>query len=211
MYTADGYGTQTGGLSYIESIVDLQQGPTCGLEAVENVVQMFFPARNDLQDTHLIPLATRSGMMMLDSDGPWLHPAGYKPLLQAFRIRASWYAFDHGVLVEALRANRVVIAVVDAHQIDCETYPPESGHAVVITNIVLDPSRKRLVGYVGMDSNHPGQERVWDALALEQAARFPDHGPLLITDSPARFPNEAEYYMQLVSGVVLPVKRLPKR
>lgn len=207
MYPPDiPYNPSTGGRSYLQSIIDLQQGPTCGLEAVENVVQMFFSARNNLQDTHLIPFAKQHGTLVPDSGGSWLHPSGYQPLLAEFGIGTNWYDFDHKVLVTALRANRVVIAVVDAHQIDRESYPPESGHAVVITNYVLDPTRKRVVGYVGMDSNHSGEERAWSASALKRAALFPDHAPLLITDAPGRVPKNADFYI-LWNGALLPVNR----
>ncbi|HEY0038707.1 MAG TPA: hypothetical protein VGB66_18550 [Longimicrobium sp.] len=203
---------EMGGPSLVRPIVDRQQGPTCGFEAVENVVQLFLPAGNNLSNGHLLRAAQRYGALLQDSTGYLLHTGGYQSLLAEFGIATTWHAFDQPALIAALQENRVAIAVVDAHQIDPRTYPaPQSGHAVVITNFVVDPRGRVVVGYVGVDSNHPGEERWWGARSLQLGAGFPQHLPLLITDSAVRWPMTADYYQRTVSGEVRPVKRVPRR
>ncbi|HEY0153219.1 MAG TPA: hypothetical protein VGB92_14535 [Longimicrobium sp.] len=195
---------ETGGPSLVQSIADRQRGPTCGFEAVENVVLLFHPARNDLLETHLVPLAARDGTLVPDPEGFRLNTRGYTALLTRLGVAATWHAFDHQTLVAALQENRVAIAVVDAHKLAPAFYPnPRSWHAIVVTNYVSDPQHVSLLGYVGIDSNFPGEERWWNAddLTLPQGFSF---FSLLITDSPARWPSSAHHYVLRADGEVVP-------
>lgn len=196
---------ETGGLRSVTGLVDRQTGPTCGFEAVENVIQMFRPAANSLSSTHLIGMASRIQALTLTAQGPCLATSGYLPLLAKFGIASTWHLFNHQVLLNALHEDRIAIAVVDAHQIDSDTYP-EAGsfHAVVVTNIALNSNQEQVVGYVGVDSNHPGSERVWEANAMAWGASLVQRGSLLITNKPARWHNKAPYYVPLRSGEFVP-------
>jgi hypothetical protein len=207
MYTPNNNLAEIGGPSLVHSIADRQRGPTCGLEAVENVIQLFRPARNDLLETHLIPLAARHGTLVQDPGGFRLETRGYKALLKRFGVAATWHAFDHHTLVAALQQNRVAIAVVDAHTLAPGFYPsPRSWHAVVVTNYVSDKRHVSLLGYVGIDSNFPGEELWWEAddIMLPQGFVFPS---LLITDSPAAWSSTADHYVRLADGTAAPVQR----
>jgi len=205
MYSSNNrYPAELGGVSNVQSIVDRQRGPTCGFEAVENVVQLFKPARNDLLETHLIPIAARQGTLERDPDGVRLEIRGYKALLTTLGVAATWHAFDHKTLVAALQQNRVAIAVVDAHKLAPDFYTtPRSWHAVVVTNYVTDTRHVSLLGYVGVDSNFPGEELWWKADDLMLPRRF-DSRSLLITDSPVRWPSSAHHYVLRADGEVVP-------
>jgi hypothetical protein len=161
------------------NIVERQTGPECGFEAIENFLQCYWPLSNALSEISLKFLAQQRGYLLPDGS---LDVNGYIPLLQQFRITARWAAFDHGELISALRQHRRVIAVVDAHQIDYLNYIPESGHAIVLTRSVTNNAHSIVHAYRGFDSNFEGEERQWDAAAMERAADFSAPSSLLIAD-----------------------------
>lgn len=200
-------GTEQGGLFDISRVVDQQEGPTCGFEAVETVIQLFRPAGDDLSQRLLPSLAYRNGHLMQDEEGYSLAIAGIRPLLQAFRIPATWSVFDHNVLISALHNDRVVIAVVDANILDPGTYgEPQSWHAIVLTNYVLD-ARGHVVGYVGADSNYSHQERWWPHETVRLAAKACRQSPLLITQNAARWAARVSHYRLVGGGRALPVTK----
>jgi hypothetical protein len=196
--------SELGGVADVESLIDQQEGPSCGFESLENVVQLYHPARNDLSRTVLRKLAYRYGYLVRGVDGERLDSAGYDQLLQAFGIEATWMDFDHGRLITALRENRVAIAVVDPSVLDPRGYGPSTGdlHAIVVTNFVTDVSGRWVVGYRGMDSNFPGKERTWSAAAMELATQAFEYVPLLVTDEAARWSSRVKHYVLLPNGAL---------
>lgn len=161
------------------SLVDRQNGPECGIEALENLIQCYWPLSNALSETSLKLIAQQQGYLFPDGS---LDLAGYIPLLHRFRITARWVTFNHGDLIAALKQHRRAIAAVDAYWIDYPTYVPESGHAIVLTRSVTSPDHSIVHAYRGFDSNFAGQERQWDAAAMERGADFYTPSSLLIAD-----------------------------
>jgi hypothetical protein len=161
--------------------VDRQDGPECGFEALENAIQQFWPVGNEVSETILKQLANKHRVLMPDGS---LNPAGYQTLLSYYKISSWWRAFDHGVLIQSLDEGRVVVAIVDAFYID-RNYPRESGHALLLTNVVRDQSTGLVIGYGGVDSNYPGRALWWDAQAFSTAAQYYAPNSLLITQARA--------------------------
>lgn len=199
MYIQYGNGpAELGGVTHVEAIADKQRGPTCGFEAVENVIQLYRPEDNDLVDTDLIERARSYGFLQRTPSGPVLDVRGYRQILADYGIKARWCEFDHLILVEAVRNDRVAIAVVDAHRLNPKAYGiPKQGHAVVVTNFISDAPHGAaslpVIGYAGIDSNFPGVEARWSWSAMESACRIMRRS-LLITDSPAQWPHHVDHY-----------------
>jgi hypothetical protein len=77
------------------------------------------------------------------------------------------------VIIPALSANRAVLAMGDAHLLNDTAYVyPGSAHAFLLTNYCTDESGFYLYGYIGIDSNFPGQELLWPAQKVESAVQW---------------------------------------
>jgi len=193
------------GAAQVEPIADQQIGPTCGFEALENLIQLFYPTDNNFAQRELLPLARDAGCLVRGSDGDSLALKGYQPLLAHFGITARWYPLDHQqVLIPALHANRGVLAIGPGYALNPNVYAPNGIHAIVITNYYTDEPALQVLGYVGIDSNFPNQQTLWPWQAIEAsltwAQRYYLRLPLLITDAPIRWPSIARYYRLLRSG-----------
>jgi hypothetical protein len=205
MYAYRKQDLETGGPILVEMLADQQKGPTCGPEAVENLIQLFHPLPNSLSDTDLLWRAQARGGVLWQPDGPYLEPWAYQGLLADYGITAEWHAYDAQALVNALQANRGVLAVVDAHHLRPQFYPnPESWHAVAVTNIITDTSR-RVLEFVGIDSNFPGTQQRWSLRAFGTAASSWMYTPLLITTQPMRWSRSANCYVRQRDGSLVPV------
>lgn len=180
---------ELGGIDGIAGIADRQIGPTCGFEAVENIVQLFVPARNDLSSTTLLPMASQAGYLVPGVHAPMLVTPAFRPLLARFGIATTWASFDHQQLIDALAQNRVAIAIIDAYYLGSATYRfRNSWHAVIITNFVTDPTGTWVQRYAGIDSNFPSQIVTWPVEAVDRAAKATgNRPPLLITDRATYF------------------------
>jgi len=202
---------QFSGLAHVEPIADKQEGPSCGFEAIENIIQLFHRLGNDLTRRELLPLAQWYGVAASEPDGFALDVSGYQPLLADFGITARWYPFNAAqVVIPALNANRGVLVVGDAHSLDARTYPRAgSGHAFVLTNYYTDEAGELILGFVGLDSNFARTEIAWPAERVEAAAAWGALNavgyPVLVTDAPATWPSVARYYRQLRTGQLVPV------
>ncbi len=69
------------GVASIAPIADQQFGPTCGFEAIENVIQLFHNIGNDLFQRDLLPRAKTYGALIPTSNGYVLNPAFYQQIL----------------------------------------------------------------------------------------------------------------------------------
>jgi hypothetical protein len=201
---------QFSGLSYVERLADKQIGPTCGFEAIENIIQLFRREENDLTERYLIPRSDQLGFTQYDNRGPSLALQGYIPLLKDFNIPAQWYPFDHRqVIIPALRSNRGVLAVGDATFLNQQLYPAVgSWHAFILTNFYTDQSTNFIIGYVGIDSNIARAEVFWplDSVggALSTFSVIRKHPPVLLTDNPTTWKSTAKFYYQTALGNLLP-------
>lgn len=162
-------------------LADKQDGPECGFEAIENVIQHYWPVGNIVSETVLKKFASRHGYLLPDGR---LDHKGYQTLLSYFQIGSRWSAFDHRTLIAALNEDRIAVAILDAYHIDRPNFPTVgSGHAILISKYVMD-SAGFVVRYTGFDSNYEGQMRWWNVHAVEQAAGYYAPTSLLITDYP---------------------------
>lgn len=164
------------GLDNVHLLADLQVGPTCGYETIENIVQCFNPhISNNLSDQLQIDYPGEGGA---------LNPEDYQKILNSYDIPSHWANFDHEELVNALDDNRPIVLVGDAHDLDSFAYPePQSWHAITLSSVCRDLDGN-LLGYRGIDSNFPGEEKFWSCSQIEQAnENF--IGEVLITDKPA--------------------------
>jgi hypothetical protein len=199
------------GYTNVDLFADQQTGPTCGFEAVENVIQLFHPQHNALTQQDLLPRAQHYGYARDSDEGLWLDPRGYQHLLADYGIAARWYPFDYRqVVIPALRSNRGVLVVGDAHRLNPGLYPsPDSGHAFVLTNYFTEESGVYILGYVGIDSNVPGRETPWGYECVEAAAAWAAghvmRCPVLVTDQPGNWRMTAQFYRLLPGGQLVPV------
>jgi hypothetical protein len=199
------------GAANVGDRADKQQGPTCGFEAIENIVQLFLETGDELSSTHLLPLAQQHGVASLGEDGHRLALPGYHLLLQQFNIPARWYPFDHaGVIIPALSQNRVVLVVGEANSLNPAMYPwRDRSHAFVLTNYCVDAAETHVLGYVGLDSNVAGQEIVWPLQTIAAAAAWTTQNvmpfPVLITDIPYSVADRVRFYRQSPHGQCFPV------
>jgi hypothetical protein len=196
---------ELGGVVDVELLADEQQGPTCGFEAVENVIQQFRRLPNSISGTDLIWRANSRGGVLWEADGPVLEPWAYQGLLSDYGIKSEWQAYNAQALVHAVQAHRGVLAVVDAHQLRPSFYEsPGSWHAVAVTNIIADASDS-VLAFVGLDSNFPGTQQCWELNAFARAASGWEYTPLLITAQPVRWRRKASHYLRQWDGSLVPV------
>lgn len=198
------------GVTQVAPLADKQSGPTCGFEAVENIIQLFHTVGNDLVEKDLLPRAIAHKVAVRVPEGFSLDLRGYQLLLGDYGIPARWYYFDHlQVVVPALWNNRGVLVVGDAHHLNPQMYPQQpSYHAFAVTNYYTEQSGYYLMGYVGIDSNVAKTEVTWPYLNIQNAAAWAAQKigtPVLITDFPFNWPNKAKYYRMSNEGHFIPV------
>lgn len=198
---------ELGGITLVEAIADKQRGPTCGFEAVENVIQLYRPENNDLIHTDLIPRARGYGFLQDTGAGPMLQVRGYRRILADYHIPSKWEDYDpFRVLIPALRQNRVALAIVDAHHLDSAMYPRRpSLHAIVITNFVTGASDRKVWGFTGIDSNVEG-ELAWHHEEIARAIKAVQPQPkLLVTETPSNWHGRADHYRRMPDGTFVAV------
>jgi len=200
------------GLKDVEVLADKQVGPTCGFEAIENIIQLFHRVGNDLSQTDLLPRARTVGAAVRCPTGEALDIHAYNWLLGQYGIPATWYAFNHNnVLLPAVSLNRGVILIVHAPYLDPLTYPDPSNvsHAIVLTHYYVNEFTGLIEGYVGMDSNVEHKVVAWPHEFVEQAVLWvlqhitPE--PVLVTDIPVTWPSPTSYYIHNAANQVVPV------
>jgi len=138
----------------IEIIADLQYGPTCGLEAIENMIQAANPnISNNISDYLQHHLALKG--INLRTEG--LPMELYQDILGMYDIQSHWTSFNHDTILNNLNRFGGTVAITgDGYYVDSANLTPKSWHAITLT----DPWRvegQGLIGYVGIDSNHPNQ------------------------------------------------------
>ncbi len=200
------------GFANVEPIADRQIGPTCGFEAIENIIQLFKNTSNTLTENDLQPRACRYGFAIKGTSGYSLDIAGYVPILADYGISARWYPFDHlRVVIPALQENRGVLLIGDAHCLNPQAYHgPESWHAFLITNYYTDETQIYVLGYIGIDSNFSYQQTPWSyqnvEAAVTHAAQRIMSCPVLITDTPGNWPMTARFYRLGRDGHLVPMR-----
>ncbi len=199
------------GFTHLEPIADRQTGPTCGFEAIENIIQLFQRTENNLTEKDLQPRADHYGFASQGAEGYSLSMQGYLPILADYGISAQWYPFDHlQVIIPALHDNRGVLLVGDAYYLNSQAYHNlQSWHAFILTNYYTDESGIFVLGYVGIDSNFAHQETFWPYQNVEAAAAHMAQRlmpcPVLVTDTPGNWPSTARFYRLLKTGQLVPV------
>ena len=177
------------GLTAVEPLADLQVGPTCGFEAIENFIQLGNPGCTNTVSDYLQRSELFDGGGQLVTDGIALDPRHYQHILGDFGIGTQWHQFSHDGLAQALSENRGILAVGDAHYLDPTTYPSEhSYHAFMITDITRG-FLGEITAYKGLDSNFHQQEVHWSPKAIENALRHsPLRQPLLVSLQEMKWP-----------------------
>lgn len=196
-------------------VTNQQVGPTCGFEAIANLIELCRPefAGRDLVGEDL---SRRAQAYNLATPDGRLAFAGYQRILQHYGIASSWYPFDHyQVVLPALFNNLGVLVAGDASCLNA-TYPPNSSHAFVLTNFFTDEAAIHVGGYTGIDSNFPFRDGVfragqnyWPYQAVENAARwaapFLSGRPVLITTTPINWHNKVRFYRTTQAGQFIAV------
>lgn len=193
------------GAANTAALADLQQGPTCGFEAVENIIQLFANYGNDLTEKDLIPRARQYNALRAAPGGVSLSPAAYVRILVDYGIKASWFPFDVvNIVLPALLADHAILAVGDAHFLGYSPPAPQgSWHAFIITNFYTDYDEKYAFGLIGIDSNYAGSERAWPFSAISAAVKNIPL-PLLVTSSPIKWGNRVRNYKLMQDGTIAP-------
>lgn len=199
-----------GGAVNVKPIADRQQGPTCGFEAIENIIQLFHPVGNDLVERDLLPRALHYGIAVPSLGGYLLDFRGYQRLLLDYGIPAHWYPWDYRVIIPALKDNRGILVISDAHELNAVAYSKKgSAHAIVLTNYYTDSSTHYLRGYIGVDSNFPQIQTLWPSQnmdnAVQWASKYIAHWPVLITAHPINWANKSTFYKMTSNREIVPV------
>jgi len=196
--------SEIGGVTHFESIIDQQEGATCGFEAVENVLQLYVPVDNNVSRTDLLSRAHAYGALWWDGSSHLLDVGAYQQILQDYGIQSHWAPFSHDALIDAVWSNRVAIVVVDGNLLDPRTYTaPNSWHAIMVTNLVTDLTHRTALAYAGADSNFGGQQRFWSVDVLERASTAFPYWSMLVTDDPARWPRHSAHFVQLPNSRII--------
>ena len=206
------------GVTNESTISNKQQGPTCGFEAIANIIELCIPeyAGRDLVKEELFGRAQRYGAV--DQQGA-LAICAFQRILQDYSISALWYPFDHyQVILPALLNNLGVLIVGDAYFLNSEVYQQSGSHAFILTNYYTEESGHYIVGYTGVDSNFSFQRRdgqfregenFWPYQRVENAARglasYYANSPVLITSQQSRWPDAVRYYRRTMAGQFLAV------
>jgi hypothetical protein len=139
---------QFSGATRTASISDKQEGPTCGFEAIENIIELCRPeySGRDLVREDLLKRA--HVYKAIDEEGG-LRVEAYQAILYDYGILSYWYAFHHyGVVLPALLNNRGVLVIGDAYYLNPRSYRRRgSGHAFVLTNFYTEESGNYVLGY----------------------------------------------------------------
>jgi hypothetical protein len=174
----------SGGFSGIEDIADYQVGPTCGFEALENIIQLFYPnVGNDLSDQLI-----NSEMQLGYNPDHGLSPLRYSAILEPWGISAHWYPFDQQGIAQAINHHHAVAVVGDPYYLgETEIYRRPGGlpHIWVLTGTVYDEVTGRLIAYEGIDSNISGEVRRWSVKAVYEAVKHKPpfyRYPVMVTD-----------------------------
>ena len=168
-----------GGFALTTPISDLQMGPTCGLESIENTIQLMkgdvTGQLNKLADEMQKKIAaspTRwDAIEVVDDDGTgvkqkyWLiPPSSYPAMLKEYGVSAKLKRFSHETLQQAMAENRPVIVWGNVKYL--EQYRGKEGlHAFVVTD--WDPETGK---YTILDSNNKGKPYDVDAESLKNFA-----------------------------------------
>jgi hypothetical protein len=183
----------------VRAIADEQKGPTCGFEAVENILQMFYDVGNNLSDTDLLVRAKRYGAVIHTPAGYMLHIGAYRRILADYGIACRWYPFDRDrVLLPALYNNQGVLAVGEGYHLDRKHYTSKGAHAFVLTNYFTDVARRYIFGYTGIDSNVSNVEVRWPWQNVERALLDSSRSlgkSLLITERTLNWSGKPRYYI----------------
>lgn len=177
------------GLTAIEPLADLQVGPTCGFEAIENFIQINNPGYTNTLSDYLQRSELFDSGGHLVTAGMALDPMHYQHILSDFGIQTQWHQFSHNDLAQAIDENRGVLAVGDAHYLDPATYPSEhSYHAFMITDITRGPLGN-ITCYKGIDSNFSQLEVHWSPEAIKSALKNSQlRQPLLVSLQEMKWP-----------------------
>jgi hypothetical protein len=199
------------GAANVAPIADKQKGPTCGFEAIENIIQLFHNVGNNLVEVDLLRRAKSYGALISTPEGPSLDIRGYSRMLQDYGIPSHWYPFDYRqIVIPALWNNRGLLVVGDAHYLNSEAYPKiGSNHAFVLTNYYTEESEHYILGYIGVDSNFAQTEIAWPYQNIENAVQWATQNvittPVLITDIPINWQSKVKYYKMTKMGQIVPI------
>jgi hypothetical protein len=199
-------------------ISNKQQGPTCGFEAIANIIELCRPeyAGKDLVKEDLLGRA--QGYRAVDQQGT-LAIWAYQRILKDYLISSLWYPFDHyQIILPALLNNLGMVIVGDAYFLNSEAYKRSGSHAFVLTNYYTEESGHYSMGYTRIDSNFSFQSRggqfregenFWPYQRVENAARglasYCANRPVLITSQQLRWSDTARHYRRIRSGQFLAV------
>jgi len=158
--------------AFLQSIADSQGSlPICGLETIENMVQIHYPGiSNSLSDQCIA-----SGW--LDANGH-LPMERYQPLLQSVGISSQWISANdfQTMLSIASQSGGTIGLYGDAFYLD-STYqvdaldhaanPDKYFHAITLEEPWVN-GRGETVGFIGVDSNHPGRSMFYTFAQLQK-------------------------------------------
>lgn len=190
-----------------QRLADLQDGPTCGFEAIENVIQLYHNLNNDLH-RDLIAWGHATRNCVPAQGGYSLNESGYVPLLNHYGIGSEWAAYQQAGLVSILNQNRIALAVLYArylypgHGLTTET------HAIVIQNFYVGEHSRQVEGYVGLDSNRESKESFWELSTIQQGCQnleFERQRPsILITNAHFTNAQSAPCYVKRADATLVP-------
>jgi hypothetical protein len=174
----DGYYQPYSDSTMLQAIADSQGYlPICGLENVENMIQVHYPGIDNALSNRCIDAG------WLDANGH-LPMERYQPLLQAMGVPSQWIdARDFQTIFNIVSQPGCAVGVYgDAfyldqgyqiNPIDHAANPAKYFHAITLTEPWVN-GHGEVVGFVGLDSNRPGRLMFY---SFEQIWKFVEGNP----------------------------------
>ena len=159
----------------------------CAVHAMGNMVQAQNPVMGEEINRNIMDIARDHGGLIQGQTSATVHPNYYEPILEKyFNTPCTWGNSDPTELVGAVGKGHMALAIGDAHYLDPSTYAPNSAHAFNITGFGWEDGKMFVKG---LDSNFPGEEKVWPLENVQKAMRaaseeFNYSNNVLLTDKP---------------------------
>lgn len=142
-----------GNVAADSALVDQQSGETCALMAQEQIIEKYYGI--DIPEGEMAAFAQEYGVFDPQNGTQRL---GWNLFLDKFKIpHTRQYDCNIQDLADSIKNGNDVFLPVDMSDYSGNlSFPPGSGHAIVVTGGAMDPQTGEITGFYINDSNHAG-------------------------------------------------------